>query len=143
MNKAQKLLFTSIGIIIFAGILSFSFYHYTRYKKGPEIISINLQKFTSIEKPSLKVIGKIENTKSVKINERDIILENKKKFEEIIVFSPGDNIIEVLLEDAFGKKKSYLYHIYYNSEKEEYAKTLKEAKEIKTQEEKVLEENKQ
>ena len=130
MLKSQKIIFQSLGILIFIAILIFSYSGYRRHRKGPEIIHINLQKFMETQKPSLKLQAQLKNVQSVRINERNIIIKNDKKINEILVFSPGDNIIEIGLTDPFGKKKIYLYHIFYRDRKYTYPQTLKEAQKI-------------
>ena len=128
LNNPRKVIFRIFGLIIFISILLFAYGRYSRYIKGPEIVTINIQKFTTIENPSLILETTLENTKSVTINGRDIILNNRKNFNEIMVFSLGTNILEIELTDTFGKTKTYIYNIFYKGEKIDYPKTLNEAK---------------
>lgn len=99
-----------------------------KYLLGPEIISLNINPYTTSIKNSIKLKGIVSNTKIMSLNQRNIILEKHKNFEEIIVFSPGNNIIEIRLVDPFGKEKKYTYNVYLKGVKKEFPKTLIEAK---------------
>lgn len=129
-NNKRKVVLNTIGIIIFIGIFIFSYFRYSRYRKGPEIVSINIEKYMSVESPSLSIDAMIKNTKEARINGRDIILNNKVNFNEIVVFSSGNNIIEIVLTDTFGKIKSHIYNIYYKQDIDSIPRNLKKAKEI-------------
>lgn len=145
-NNKRKIIFNTAGIIFFILILSFTYFRYSQYKIGPEIISINMKKFMDVEKPSLSVDAEIKNTQSVTLNKRNILLHNKKTFHEILVFSPGVNIIEIELKDAFGKDKLYTYSVFYKNKDQNFPKTLKEAKiqkKTKEAEDLLIEVNKQ
>jgi hypothetical protein len=130
LNRAQKILLNGLGLLIFIIVIIFSYYGYRSYRNGPQIKNINMTKFFSTDKEESVIKGELENTKLAKINGREILLENGKNFEEIIVFSPGDNIIELSLEDAFRKTKKYFYHIFYTGNRGDIPMTLKEAFEI-------------
>ena len=124
-----------LGIIFFIFILIFIYNRYARIRSGPKISSINIQEYMSVKSPSLELHGQGENIENIFINGRPLILKERNIFDEILVFSPGLNIIEVLLEDAFHKKKKYTYHIFYQTEKTDYPITLSQAK--KEQKEKM------
>ena len=134
-NNKRKIIINAVGVIFFIGILSFTYFRYSRYKVGPEIVSINIEKFMNVDKPSLSIKGELKNTQSIDINNRDIILQDKKTFHEILVFSPGTNIIDIGLKDAFGKVRSYSYNIFYKTETTKHPKTLGEAKDLVNQNE--------
>ncbi len=128
-SDIRKTLLRSLGIIIFIGILIFTYFRYSAYIHGPEITSVNLETFMSVENPSIIIKADIKNTQSVIINGRNIILKEKSNFDEIITFSPGTNSIEIQLIDTFGKERKYLYTVYYTPiENIDYPKTLTEAK---------------
>jgi len=105
---------------------------YKPYIEGPKITSINMESYMNITEPSLAIHGEIQNTKSVSINGRDLFLNEKKTFSEIIVFAEGLNIIEITLTDTFGTAHDYIYKVYYNDLSEESPRTLDEAQNKKT-----------
>ncbi len=123
-NEPRKILFRALGTTLFIIILIFIYFRYSKYLKGPEITKINIEQYMVVENPSLIIRADIKNTKLVKINNHSIILKDKVKFDEIVVFSPGDNTIEINISDTFGKTKTYLYSIYYKTDSPEYIKTL-------------------
>ncbi|MGB0925437.1 MAG: hypothetical protein ACPGTS_01870, partial [Minisyncoccia bacterium] len=107
----RKIMFRVIGALVCASILIFIYSKYNRYITGPEIVSINIENHQTTETPSLFLQAEVTDTQSIFLNGRSLILQNKKNIEEIIVFSPGNNIIEIVLEDSFGKSREYVYHI--------------------------------
>ncbi len=137
LNRAQKTTYYTLGIIFFLFVIFFAYHGYASYRKGPYLKEINFDNGTyTVQKPSWLLKASVENTQKVKINGRDILLHNNENIEEELVFASGDNIIEILLTDAFGKEKKYEYHIFYQKEESEpLIKTLQEAREIQKQRE--------
>ncbi len=136
----RKIIFKVIGIIVFITIAIFSYYQYRFYVNGPEIVDINIQNHMETKTPSLSIKATLSNTKNITINGKDISIINKKNINELVVFSPGNNIIKIVLKDAFGKDKSYLYNIYYLTDHKEY-KTLKELKESEQKKDLIINNN--
>ncbi len=123
----RKNIFKLLGIILFIAIAIFSYYQYRFYRNGPEIENINIKDHMRIIEPSIEIKATLLNTKAVTLNGRVIKIIDNKKIEELVVFSPGDNIITIGLKDNFGNTKSYSYDIYYSVEDKHY-KTLEEIK---------------
>lgn len=120
----RKILARSVGILILLAIIIFAYFRYANYLQGPELVQINLEPFMTVDAPSLSIAAEIKNTQAADINGRNLILKEKKYIEEIVVFSPGENILELELQDSFGKKKKYTYHIYYRKLEEKFPNTL-------------------
>ncbi len=127
-HNTRKNIFRSIGLVIFITILFFVYTRYTKYRTGPQIVSLNIHDFMTVSSPSLLVNAELKNIQSVVINGRNITLQDKIYFHEILVFSPGTNIIEIVLTDAFGKEKHYIYNIFYRAKDTNHLKTLTEAR---------------
>ncbi len=134
MLRSQKIIFQLVGAFIFIGILIFIYLGYARYRTGPQISTINLQKFTETQQASLRLKIELKNTQSVSINGREMLIKNGNTVDEILVFSPGDNIINIGLTDSLGKHRNYEYHIFYKAPKQEYPYNLKDAQKEREQE---------
>ncbi len=129
-EEAKKILIRSSLFILLSGVALLTYYRFSFYLTGPELVSINLQRFEETDSAWKEVVIETKNTQSVRINSRLVPLENKTKARSILVFHPHENIIEVELSDRFKKTKTYLYHIYFKKELDtDIPKTLKEAKE--------------
>lgn len=135
----RKIILRTIGIVVFILIAIFSYYQYRSYVNGPEIVKINIKDYTETRDPSITLDAEIINTKKININNRSVAIKNDNNIKEIVVFSPGNNIIKIGLEDIFGKKRSYIYNIYYSTVLTDYS-TLQEVKHRKSEEETEAEE---
>ena len=113
-HSPQKIIFMGIGIVFFLFILLFGYYRFSPYIQGPLIIETNIKPYQTINNPIMRVKGKLKNTSSMKIENRDVMITDSHTFDEIIVLSPGRTIIEMELMDTFGKTRLYKYEIYNN-----------------------------
>ena len=129
MLRSQKIIFQIVGALIFIGIVIFIYFGYARYRKGPQINSINLDRFMEVHTPSLTLTAELKNTKAVNINGRETLIKNGNTLSEILVFSPGDNIIHIRLTDSLSKQRDYEYHIFYVDKEQHYPYSLHEAQE--------------
>lgn len=108
----RKILIKSIGIIFFIFILVFAYSRFGRYLQGPEIVRISVQENTTIEALHLELYGAVINTESIHINGRMVQINNDLSFNEIIVLSPGKNMLDIRVQDSFGKTEDYVYTLY-------------------------------
>lgn len=126
---------TFLGLIILFGINRFS-----KYINGPEITAINLEN-NSYNKQGFHILkADIKNTDTISLNKRDLIINEGTSIEEIIVFSPGRNIIEIELIDPFGKKKKYTYTVFGDMPETDTPKNLAEAQKAQSEKEEILKE---
>ena len=139
-TEPRKILFRSIGLLLLAIVIIFAYHRYKPYIAGPSLAKINLESYMSVDEPFINVQADIKNTQSVTINGRDIFLEKKEDFEEIIALSKGVNTLEIRLEDTFGKEKIYRYTIYYTAEERDIPISLEIAKERQVEELELLKE---
>lgn len=123
----RTLLITTIGIIFFIFIIVFGYNRFGRYINGPEIVSISLENYQSIDTFSINIEGTVKNTQNISVNNRPITINQDNSFTETIVVSPGLTIIEIDMSDSFGKEKQYTYQIYSTKEEVEYQPSYSKA----------------
>lgn len=116
-DDPRKILFAGIGIVFFALILVFAYGRFGRYINGPELVSINLQEYQSVDNSVIDIEGKVRNAQAITINGRPLGLDKEEQFKEHIVLPIGHTIIELGLIDSFNKQKTYTYNVY-NSQKD-------------------------
>ncbi len=107
----RKILFQFIGVVFFIFVIFFSYTRFGRYITGPEISEINLEKYQIINSSYKKIEGKIKNVETINIQGRTITYDKDNSFSDVIVFSPGYTIIDIVLTDSFGKERIYSYTI--------------------------------
>ena len=113
-HNPQKILYRIIGILVFLGIGIFMYSKFQNSNQGPQITFISIHEYTTTESPFLTITGETQHTQKILINGRNVILDDTGSFEEIIVFPPGNTIIEIQLEDTFEKQRQYKYKINAN-----------------------------
>jgi hypothetical protein len=130
----RTVLITTLGILFFILILIFGYNRFGRYINGPEIVEISIEEYQTIADTRIEITGQVHNVQNISMNNRDLILADDKKFREIIVVSPGKNILEIDVVDPFGKEREYIYHIYSTQEKDTYPNSYSQAQELQTEE---------
>jgi hypothetical protein len=125
----RTILISLVGITFFIFIVFFAYNRFGRYINGPEISNINLETYQTIERTSYLVQGTVINTANMRINNREIILNQDQSFEKMIVLSPGHTIIEIEVMDSFDKVREYSYTLSSTQTEEIYPTTYKQAQE--------------
>lgn len=65
----------------------------------------------TVSSPFLSVAGTAHHARTLLINGRPITLNRDGAFDDEVVLSPGYNIVEVTVQDQFGKEKTKTYHL--------------------------------
>lgn len=68
----------------------------------------------TLSSPILPISGTARHARTLEINGRQVAVDRAGKFSDEILLSPGYNIVEVALQDQFGKKKVKTYHVVVN-----------------------------
>lgn len=126
-NNPRKLIGRIIGISFFILIALFGFHRFSPYLSGPQITSINLAEYSSINENPVIITGTLENTTRLNINGASTEINNDYSFNKTIVIPPGNSIIEIDVYDTFNKKNSYRYSITLQGGSNVYPSTLKQA----------------
>lgn len=115
----RKILLRSIGIIFFTFVIIFAYNRFGRYIDGPEITTINIEPYQTVDTLSLPITGTVKNVETISIEGREIIYDDTYTFNDIIVLSPGYTIIDIVVTDPFGKEQIYSYSIETTAENPE------------------------
>jgi len=122
----RKILVKGISVIFFIFILVFAYNRFGRYLQGPEIVRISVEEQTILEELYLELYGSVINTDYMYINGRIVKINNDLSFNEVIILSPGKNILDIKLEDSFGKEKKYVYTLYSTAQNKQYETTYQD-----------------
>ncbi|MCA9352817.1 hypothetical protein KC901_01395 [Patescibacteria group bacterium] len=131
----RTILIRTIGVLFFIGISIFGYNRFGRYLQGPRIVDISLERYQTIETLSVLVEGSTNNTESMTINERTIPMNDDSTFSEVVVLSPGTNIMEIVVTDSFGKQKEYRYTLYSTKTNSPYKNNYTEAQQAQEEQE--------
>jgi hypothetical protein len=102
----QKKLFLKI-IFAVVVLLAISGYGYLKVRDlllGPTIVVSEPDNGQTFASGTIHIKGTSRNISSLSLDDRQIFTNEKGDFSEIMVLSPGYNIISLKGEDKFGKK---------------------------------------
>lgn len=119
-TSARVIIFRSIGVCFFALVIWFAYTRFSPYLKGPLMIENSLEHIYETSTSNLIMEGRGKRVNTLSINGRETTLNDDGSFREMVVLLPGDNIIEVVIYDHFGKHRSFAYRIYGNFTDEEH-----------------------
>lgn len=121
-NNNQKL-FAKIALgALFIFILSFGFFRAYHLIFGVKIKNINIKNWVTLEENTERITGNAYGAILLTLNGREILVDKKGNFDEIVALYPGYNIIDLEAKDKFGSKDHKNYQLIYKpkNEKEEY-----------------------
>ncbi len=140
----RKSINTAIFFILLLSIVVYGFFQARNLIAGPSIEIESPQNGSVITTPEIEVRGKARNIAFIKLNDRQIFIDDEGYFSEKLIAKPGYNIIKLTTEDRFRRQKDNLIEIVYDAPMEEIVEDVVEEKEEMSEEEanvKKLEEN--
>lgn len=98
--KLIKILATSIVVLL---IIAFAVWRSLNYARGPHITIEQPTNGSEITTSYITIIGRVERSTNLLINDSAINIDEKGNFTDDIVIFPGVNIITVTARDQFGR----------------------------------------
>ncbi len=80
---------------------------------GPKLTIISPINGSAVSESLVSITGKTKNVQKIILNGREIDRNEVGDFSEEILLSYGYNILELTVEDRFGKKDSEILQIVY------------------------------
>jgi hypothetical protein len=103
-----------IAAVILTGIGGYAFYESRNIRTGP-VITVETPATGSVSNSAITLIkGSVENSVRLKMNDRDIAVDEHRVFNEKFVLSDGSNVVKISAEDRFGRTTETLVEILYN-----------------------------
>jgi len=104
--QSRPLLFIKIlAVLIVVAVFGFYVFHQTKvFLFGPEIIVSYPKDGQTLAKFSVTVKGKALNTSRVLVNDYRVLVNEVGHFEKNLILARGYNIIELTVEDKFGRQ---------------------------------------
>ncbi len=107
-NPSFKKTITYISISV---ILALAFYNTKDFLLGAPLSIDTAKDGSTINNSFLPISGVAKHASMLKINGRIVPVEKDGQFRDGALLSPGYNIIEVAMEDRFGKEKRKVFHL--------------------------------
>ena len=116
MKKAVKNTIHTISLaacgagILFAGFVTLVAYNMRDIVFGTPLTIHTIADGTTVSDAFVPIAGSASHAKAVRINGRQVAIDRSGNFTDGILLSPGYNVVEVALQDKFGKEKRTTYH---------------------------------
>ena len=114
--KFKKNNFKNIGILIFVLIVFFyGIFKSKDYFSGPIVNIISPKNWDTISTKTFFIEGNAKNVKSLKINGRNILIEENGNFKEEFISKYPYTLIVIDAFDKYNEKKEEILKVVYNN----------------------------
>jgi len=103
-SKKRKILDIILSSLIVLVIIYFSFFQSKNLIAGPKITVDRPLNGATAESALTQVTGKAENVSEIKLNGRNIFVDEEGYFDEEVLLSYGYNTIFIEVKDRFNRK---------------------------------------
>jgi hypothetical protein len=112
-KDAKKILKITFLSLLFLFIVVFAFFRSKDLILGVKIKNINIFDGEKVMDSILKINGNAKNAKTLTLNGRSILIDQKGNFDETIVLFSGYNVINIKAQDKFGHIDEKNYKIMH------------------------------
>jgi len=111
-NMSRKTLFVLIFVLTAISLGGYSYYQTQGLLRGPELTITKPGQGEIFTTPLIIIEGKTLNISHISLNNRDIFVNEKGVFEEQLLLAPGYTIMEIAIEDRFGRERTERLHLF-------------------------------
>ena len=107
---------TTLSIIVAILILSYTLFQLRHIIIGPEISLRDSDSGKTVSDPTFAIVGNARDIKEIKINDKVSYIDESGNFADIILLSPGYNIVTITGEDKFHRVTEKKIELVYQRE---------------------------
>ena len=111
--NARILIKIAIIVIAVTIIASYSYYQVKDLLDVPRLTIFYPENGATLLEPILEISGKVENMSKITLNDRNIFVNEEGYFKENLLLMYGYNVVEIELQDRFGKIKNEKLELMY------------------------------
>lgn len=116
-NNKPKIIKNIVFALLIITLFAYGIYNSRILIAGPQIEILEPQNGSTIENsPLIRVTGTVENIAFIKLNDRQINVDENSYFDEPVLLYPGYNIIKVSAEDKFQRTVDKQVEVIYREE---------------------------
>ena len=115
MKNPVKLIKIILYILIVIAILGYSYYQMKDYLKGPILVLTEPVDNSTFYQDDILIKGYAKNISYISMNGRQIFTDQTGQFSEELLLSKGFNIVEVTVEDKYGRKNQQVVKLVYSA----------------------------
>ncbi len=93
-----------LGVLFIAVIFGYTYFQSTFLAEGPQFTFVSPASGTIIEDSLVEIKGVVLRISDISLNGSPIFIDEEGNFSEMILLSPGQNIITLEAQDKFERK---------------------------------------
>lgn len=115
MSRQQTKFYLKTIVITLSLLILFGYglFELWGFITGPRLTILSPTDGQVVSESLIAIEGKTKNVQKITLNEREIDRNEEGYFKEEILLSYGYNVLELKVEDRFGKKDSEILQIVY------------------------------
>ncbi len=112
-QSTQKIVRGSIFGIIFLIVIGYAGFAFHDFIIGPTLIITEPANGSVFSLPTIPVKGVVKRIQDISLNGRSLTIDDKGNFNELVLLSPGYNVLTLIAKDKFGRSKETRLQIIY------------------------------
>jgi len=112
-QDAKKTLKIVLFSVLFIFIIIYVFFRSRGLIFGVKIKNVNLTNGVKVTESIQRITGNAKNAIDLKLNDREISVDQQGNFDETISLFPGYNTINIIAKDKFGNSDEKDYQLIY------------------------------
>lgn len=113
MNNPIKFIKIIFSILLVLGILGYIYYQMNDYLKGPILVLTEPADNSTLYQNDVLIKGYAQNISYISMNGRQIFTDQTGQFSEEILLAKGFNVVEIVVEDKYGRKNQQTLKLVY------------------------------
>lgn len=109
----KKILKIIVSITVVAIIVGYSYFAFSDYINGPDIIITYPENGSTITTSTVVLRGQALRIQDITINNRPILVDEQGNFKESVLLFHGYNAILIYAKDKFGRTTEYKMELVY------------------------------
>ena len=115
MNNTRRKIKAGLFFLGIVTLIVYALFQSKNLIEGPRITIIEPLNGSTLTYDLVRIRGTAKNIAYIRLNDRQIFINNTGEFEEKLLVSPGYSIIKLTGQDKFGKIDEHFIHLYLPS----------------------------
>jgi hypothetical protein len=115
MSNSRKKFRIGLGVLVLGCIFLYGLFQARNLIQGPIVVVTQPQNGATLPDEMLTVEGYARNIAYIKLNDRQIFVDDRGFFSEKLIAPSGYSIMKIWAEDKFGKTEEQFIHLFLAS----------------------------
>lgn len=113
VKSANTYIKISVGVLFLAIIFGYAYFQSGLLAEGPKFAFVEPPSGTMVEESLVEIKGVVLRVSDITLNGNPIFIDEEGNFSEMILLSPGQNIITLEAQDRFERKITEILELIY------------------------------